>query len=183
MLWLPTYLKDVRHFSLKDIGASAWAPYLAAAIGSLFGGWLSGRLISRGLSVNAARKTVIGIAACMMPFGILAAHAHNGYSALACISVVLFGFQMWISNVQTLPSDLFANSAVGSVAGMGGTAAGISSLIFNLCTATLAAHFGYSAVLSIAGVLAPIGAFALFLLIGNIHRLSADEIRLASTST
>ncbi len=182
MLWLPTYLKEVRHFSLKDIGASAWVPYLAAAIGSLFGGWLAGRLISRGLSVNAARKTVIAIAACLMPFGILAAHAQSAYSALACISVVLFGFQMWISNVQTLPSDLFANSAVGSVAGMGGTAAGISSLIFNLCTASLVLHFGYSAVLTIAGVLAPIGALTLFLLVGNIHRLNPTDTRLISTA-
>jgi len=182
MLWLPTYLKEVRHFSLKDIGASAWVPYLAAAIGSLFGGWLAGRLISRGLSINAARKTVIGIAACLMPFGILAAHAQSAYSALVCISIVLFGFQMWISNVQTLPSDLFANSAVGSVAGMGGTAAGISSLIFNLCTASLVAHFGYSAVLTIAGVLAPIGALTLFLFIGNIHRLNPTNTRLISTA-
>jgi len=180
MLWLPTYLKDVRHFSLKDIGVSAWVPYLAAAIGSLFGGWLAGRLISRGLSINASRKTVIGIAACLMPFGILAAHASSAYSALACISIVLFGFQMWISNVQTLPSDFFSNSAVGSVAGMGGTAAGISSLIFNLCTAWLVAHFGYSAVLTIAGVLAPIGALTLFLLVGDIHRLS--DTRLISTT-
>ena len=182
VLWLPTYLKEVRHFSLKDIGASAWAPYLAAAIGSLFGGWLAGRLISRGLSVNTARKTVIGIATCLMPFGILAAHAQSAYSALAFISVVLFGFQMWISNVQTLPSDLFANSAVGSVAGMGGTAAGISSLIFNLCTASLVAHFGYSSVLTIAGLLAPIGAVMLFFLIGNIHRLNPTDTRLISTA-
>ena len=183
VLWLPTYLKEVRHFSLKNIGASAWAPYLAAAIGSLFGGWLAGRLITRGLSVNSARKTVIGISACLMPFGIMAAHAQSAYSALACISVVLFGFQMWISNVQTLPSDLFANSAVGSIAGMGGTAAGISSLIFNLCTASLVAHFGYGSVLTIAGVLAPIGAITLFLLVGNIHRLNPTEARLISTAT
>jgi ACS family hexuronate transporter-like MFS transporter len=183
VLWLPTYLKEVRHFSLKDIGASAWAPYLAAAVGSLFGGWLAGRLITFGLTVNAARKTVIGIAACLMPFGILAAHAQSAYSALACISVVLFGFQMWISNVQTLPSDFFANSAVGSVAGMGGTAAGISSLMFNLCTASLVLHFGYGAVLTIAGVLAPIGAVTLFLLVGNIHRLLPTDNRLISTTT
>jgi len=182
MLWLPTYLKDVRHFSLKDIGVSAWVPYLAAAIGSLFGGWLSGRLISRGHSINAARKITIGIAACLMPFGILAARAESAYSALACISIVLFGFQMWISNVQTLPSDFFSNSTVGSVAGMGGTAAGISSLIFNLCTASLVAHFGYGVVLTIAGVLAPVGVITLFLLIGDIHRLNNLDARFVSTT-
>jgi MFS transporter, ACS family, hexuronate transporter len=175
VLWLPTYLKDVRHFSLKDIGISAWAPFLAAAIGSLFGGWLSGFLIARGLGVNAARKWVMGIAACLMPFGILAARMDNAYSALACIAIVLFGFQMWISNVQTLPSDFFADASVGSVAGMGGTAAGISSLIFNLCTAWLVSHFGYGVVLTLAGLLAPLGALTFFALSGRIHRITLPE--------
>lgn len=182
MLWLPTYLKEVRHFSLKDIGASAWVPYLAAAIGSLFGGWLAGRFISHGVSINVARKSVTGAAACLMTLGILAARAESAYSALAFISIVLFGFQMWISNVQTLPSDFFSNSAVGSVAGMGGTAAGVSSLIFNLSTATLVAHFGYGVVLTIAGVLAPIGALVLIFLVGNIHRLDNTDARLISTA-
>ncbi len=181
ILWLPTYLKEVRHFSLKDIGISAWVPYLAAAIGSLFGGWLAGRMISQGASVNAARKWTTGIAACLMTLGVLAARAESVYVALACISIVLFGFQMWISNVQTLPSDLFSNVAVGSVAGMGGTAAGISSLIFNLCTAWLVSHFGYGVVLTIAALLAPIGAASLFLLTGEIRRLDTDALAISTT--
>lgn len=171
MLWLPTYLKDVRHFSLKDIGISAWAPYAAAAAGALFGGWLSGRLIRGGMTVNAARKTVIVVAACMMPFGIFAAHADSAYMALACISVVLFGFQMWISNVQTLPSDFFSHRSVGVVAGMGGTAAGAASLMFNLLTAPLAHRFGYGFVLTVAGLLAPLGLVLLLALAGRIRRL------------
>jgi len=166
MLWLPTYLKEVRGFSLKDIGISAWAPYLAAAAGALFGGWLAGRLIKGGMSVNRARKTTVGLAACMMPFGIFAARAHSPYTALACISVVLFGFQMWISNVQTLPSDFFSHRSVGVVAGMGGTAAGIASLLFNLATAPMAHKFGYGFVLTLAGALAPVG-FGLLLWVGG----------------
>jgi len=55
-----------------------------------------------------------------MPVGIFAAHISNATTAVALISVVLFGFQMWISNVQTLPSDCFPAMAVGSVAGAGG---------------------------------------------------------------
>jgi ACS family hexuronate transporter-like MFS transporter len=181
ILWLPTYLKEVRHFSLKAIGSSAWLPYLAAAIGSLFGGWLAGRMIARGRSVNAARKWTTGVAAFLMTVGVLAARAESAYTALAWISIVLFGFQMWISNVQTLPSDFFSNAAVGSVAGMGGTAAGISSLIFNLCTAWLVSHFGYGVVLTIAGVLAPVGAASLFLLAGRIRRLDTDSLPNAAT--
>jgi ACS family hexuronate transporter-like MFS transporter len=172
MLWLPTYLKETRHFDLKQIGVSAWAPYLAAAAGALFGGWLAGRLIRRGTTVNRARRITVSLAACMMPFGIFAARAHSPYTALACIAVVLFGFQMWISNVQTLPSDFFSHRQVGAVAGMGGTAAGIASLIFNLSTAPLAHRFGYGFVLTLAGVLAPIGLLLLIVVAGPVHRVS-----------
>jgi ACS family hexuronate transporter-like MFS transporter len=129
------------------------------------------------MSINAARKTVVAVAACMMPFGILAARAHSAHTALACITVVLFGFQMWISNVQTLPSDFFSQASVGAVAGMGGTAAGIASLLFNLSTAPLARHFGYGFVLTIAGLLAPIGLLLLFVVGGNIHRLPLPQAR------
>jgi ACS family hexuronate transporter-like MFS transporter len=90
---------------------------------------------------------------------------------MALIGVVLFAFQMWISNVQTLPSDYFANASIGSVAGLGGMAAGISSLLFNLGTGWLVTNFGYATVLSAAGLLAPIGALNLFWIAGPVHRL------------
>src|SRR5204863_6823545 len=73
--WLPKYLNDARGFSLAKIGMFAWIPYLAADIGSLSGGWLSGHLIARGWSVDRARKSVILSAALLMPAGILAVRA------------------------------------------------------------------------------------------------------------
>jgi ACS family hexuronate transporter-like MFS transporter len=139
------------------------------------GGSLSGLLIRRGLSVNAARKTVIVAAACLMPFGVFAARAESPYTTLAFISVVLFGFQMWVTNIQTLPSDFFSHRSVGAVAGMGGSAAGIASLLFNLAIAPLAQRFGFPFVLAIAGSLAPVGLCLLLLLAGNIHRLDPDR--------
>ena len=163
MLWLPTYLKDARHMNIKSIGAAAWAPYVAAAIGALFGGWLAGRLIRAHFSVTTARYIVIGAAACMMPFGIFAAHASTTAHALAYIAIVLFGFQMWISNVQTLPSDFFPTNAVGTVAGMGGMSAGIASIFFIHYTAPMVAHFGYNFVLTVAGAVAPLAPYFCFL--------------------
>ncbi len=59
--WLPLYLYNARGFSLKEIGLFAWVPYVAADAGSLLGGWASGYLISRGWSVDRARKTVIAV--------------------------------------------------------------------------------------------------------------------------
>jgi MFS transporter, ACS family, hexuronate transporter len=167
--WLPLYLANVRGFSLKEIGLFAWVPYVAADAGSLFGGWLSGHLIARGWSVDRARKAVIVFAALLMPAGVLAAFAEDPMVALALIGVVLFGFQVWINNVQTLPSDFFPSRAVASVAGLGGTGAGIGSMIFIFATGWVVDHFSYTPVLVTAGLLAPVGTLALFALAGRIQ--------------
>jgi ACS family hexuronate transporter-like MFS transporter len=170
--WLPKYLADARGFSLVKIGLFAWVPYVAADAGSLSGGWVSGYLIAHGWSVDCARKLVILFAALLMPAGIFAAFAHDAMVALALIGVVLFGFQVWINNVQTLPSDFFSNKAVGSVAGLGGTGAGIGSMIFIYSTGWVVDHFSYVPVLVVAGLLAPIGTLVLFALSGPIKRVT-----------
>ncbi|HEX5284893.1 MAG TPA: MFS transporter [Bryocella sp.] len=175
VLWLPTYLKDARHLDIKAIGASAWVPYLAAAVGALFGGWLAGHLIRARFSVNGARVITISLAACMMPFGVFAGHAATTAGALTCIAVVLFGFQMWISNVQTLPSDFFPTNAVGTVAGLGGMAAGIASIIFIHYTAPMVERFGYNFVLTVASAVPPVAAILLFLVAGRIQQLELDS--------
>src|SRR6266581_1960184 len=170
--WLPKYLADARGFSLVKIGLFAWVPYVAADAGSLSGGWLSGYLIKHGWSVDRARKAVIVGAALLMPAGIFAVRAQRAMTALALMCVVLFAFQVWINNVQTLPSDFFPQNAVGSVAGLGGMGAGIGSMIFIFATGWVVDHFSYVPVLVVAGLLAPFGTLVLFTLSGRIERVS-----------
>ena len=110
-------------------------------------------------------------ASLLMPAGILAAFAENPLTALALIGLVLFGFQVWINNVQTLPSDFFSSREVGSVAGLGGTGAGLGAMLFTLDTGWVVKNFSYVPVFVVAGVLAPLGTLLLFLLTGPIERL------------
>jgi ACS family hexuronate transporter-like MFS transporter len=173
--WLPLFLHKVHGFDLKQIGLFAWVPFVAADAGSLLGGFTSGYLIKRGWSVNRARKTTIGCAALLMPAGILAGRTPDPMMALVLIGLVLFGFQFWINNVQTLPSDFFNDKAVASVAGLGGVGAGIGSMTFILATGWIVDHFGYTPVLTTAGLLAPIGTIVLFTLAGAITKISNHE--------
>ncbi len=170
--WLPLYLYKARHFSLREIGLFAWLPFVAADAGSLFGGWLAGYLIARGWTVDRARKSVILAGMLLMCCGIPAAITHNPMSALAFIAVVLFGFQSWISNVQTLPSDYFPESAVGSVMGMSGVGAGVGAMLLTQTTGFVVDHYSYTPILVIAGLL-PIVATVVFLVLGgSIRRIS-----------
>ena len=175
IIWLPLYLYNVRGFSLRQIGLFAWLPYVAASAGSLTGGWASGFLIARGWSVNRARKTVMVASMLLMPASILAARVHSPMAALALISVVLFGFQGWIGNVQTLPSDFFPESMVGSVAGLGGLGAGVGSMLFTLGTGSVVQYLhSYTPVLFTAGLL-PLAATALLFALGGPIRRCAER--------
>jgi ACS family hexuronate transporter-like MFS transporter len=173
--WLPLYLYQVHGFNLKQIGQFAWLPYVAADAGSLVGGWASGALISRGWSANGARKSIVVLGMLCMSAGLFAAGVHTPYGALALIAVVLFGFQSWINNVQTMPSDWFPDSAVGSVAGLGGMGAGVGAMIFTQSTGFVVDRFSYTPILVIAGALPLAGTAVLFLLGGPIRRLSFDK--------
>jgi MFS transporter, ACS family, hexuronate transporter len=174
--WLPLYLATVRGFSLKQIGMFAWLPYVAADAGSLLGGWASGYLMARGHSANVSRKAVMLAGTMLMLAGIPAALAEGAMSALAFISVVTFGFQSWINNVQTTPSDFFPENAVASVAGLGGVGAGAGAILFTLATGLVVDQFhSYTPILITAGLLPVLGTTVFFLLGGPIRRLELAQ--------
>ena len=168
IFWLPSYLQEARGFSLQQVGFSAWLPFLAGGIGALSGGYASGALISRGWTVDRARKAVMIFGAMLTPAGILAMRANDPYVALAWMAVVLFGFQVWVNNLQTLPSDFFPGSAVGSVFGLGGLAAAVASVLFTWATGRIVDSYGYTPVFLIAGVLGPAGLVVTLALAGRI---------------
>jgi ACS family hexuronate transporter-like MFS transporter len=170
--WLPLYLYNARGFDLKKIGMFAWLPFLTADAGSLLGGWFSGHLISRGYTADQARKFVIVAGALFMVAGIPAALTSSALVALAFISMVTFGFQCWINNVQTLPSDFFSQKAVAAVAGLGGVGAGVGAILYVLTTGWVVDHFSYTPILIIAGLLPLLGTMILFALGGRIQKIS-----------
>ena len=92
------------------------------------------------------------------------------------IAAVLFGFQTWINNVQTMPSDYFPDEAVGAVTGLGGTGAGLGAILFTQATGFVVDRFRtYTPILIVAGLLPVLGTVALFGLGGPIRRISIER--------
>ena len=175
--WLPLYLFRVRHFSLQQIGMFAWIPFLAADAGSLLGGWFSGHLIASGWSVDRARKITIIGGMILMLGGVPAAFVHSSYIALVLIAVVLFGFQSWIGNVQTLCSDYFPQGAVGSVMGLSGVGAGLGAMLLTQITGMVVDRFSYMPILIVAAMLPLLATAVLFLLGGRVYPISILEFK------
>ena len=130
VFWLPIYLADKFGFNIKEIGMFAWVPYVGAATGAIFGGWIAGLWMKKGWSVNKARKSAIVLGgAIMLPALIFTSMASTPLMAVLLIALILFGFQTAIGNIQTLPSDFFSGKSVGSLAGFGGTTAAIGVVL------------------------------------------------------
>jgi MFS transporter, ACS family, hexuronate transporter len=173
--WLPNYLKNERGFSLALIGLFAWIPFLFADIGNLSGGGVSSLLIRRGWSVDRARKTVMITSALMIPLGVfLVVNTTSDALAITAISIIAFAFQSWIVNVLTLPSDCFPKQDVGSVAGIGGMAAGIASIFFTMLVGWLVDNFSYTPVYVLVGMMGPIGAAVFLITMRRIERVPAN---------
>jgi len=108
------------------------------------------------------------VGAMLTSAGILAMRATDPYVALGWMAVVLFGFQVWVNNLQTLPSDFFPSTAVGSVFGLGGAAAALASVLFTWGTGRVVDAFGYTPVFLVSGVLGPLGLVVTLGLAGRI---------------
>jgi ACS family hexuronate transporter-like MFS transporter len=143
VFWLPQYLSDARGFSLKQIAAFAWIPFVAADIGNFTGGFASGFLIKRGMPVIKARKWVCVLSSLPVLAGIPAATTHSPYWALALISFAVWGYASWSTMGLTFPSDLFPQDVVASVTGLSGLGAGLAGTLFTLAVGWLVDKFSY----------------------------------------
>jgi ACS family hexuronate transporter-like MFS transporter len=153
LFWLPKYLYDARGFDIKAIGAFAWMPSAAAGIGCLLGGGFSSYLVRRHFSLGTARKTALGISAAVMPLVILIPHAAVSW-AIVLFCVAYFGQQSWSTLVMVLPTDLFPQEVVGSVAGLVGFGGAMGGIVFGELAGYLLDHgLGYGTVFTLAGML------------------------------
>jgi ACS family hexuronate transporter-like MFS transporter len=166
--WLPIYLAETFGFDIKQIGIFAWVPYVGAMIGSLFGGWFSGWLIGLGRSVNMARKASVTLGAVvMMPCLLIAPSMTDPTLAVLVIAGVLFGFQVAIGNVQTIPGDLFDGRSVGSLAGIGGMAAVAGTLITTWLVPAMT-KVSYGPIFLLVAALVPLSLISIWFITGRI---------------
>ncbi|WP_421897539.1 MFS transporter [Marinoscillum sp.] len=161
--WMPIYLAETYGFNVKEIGFFAWVPYVGAALGSLSGGYFAGRLMLNGASVDRARKLTITIGGVIMFLGLVATIllADSPLIFVVIVAFVLFGFQFIISNIQTIPSDLFSGKSVGSLAGLGGTVGVFSVIIMNFLVPIIS-EISYTPIFIMIAVFVPLGVASVY---------------------
>lgn len=171
LFWLPKYLSDERGFTMVEIGLVAWMPYLTADIGSILGGWASGRLIKRGVPVVNARKWIMLPAAAVMPLGLLISRTESSVVAVGTICVITCAHMAWKTNLMTMTNDIYPTSIVGSVAGIVGLGSSLGGVIFTRITGVVVDNYSYATIFLVMAFLHPI---ALTIVHGLIKRGIGD---------
>jgi ACS family hexuronate transporter-like MFS transporter len=164
--WIPKYLQDRHGFSLAALGFYAWIPYLALTVGTIFGGALPYKLVTRGWTVNRARKaTMLVDSACLLVLYLALLRLSSPVLAVACIAALMFGHGAW-SNI-TIPAEVFPKRVLGTISGLGGTVGGVVSIIMQLGTGWVVQRFSYEPLFPVYGVL-------YLLAYGSVHWLVGE---------
>ncbi|MDI7776452.1 MFS transporter [Asticcacaulis sp. EMRT-3] len=129
LFWLPAFF--AKQFGVKDMGFGAplVAIYVLADLGSIFGGWISGRFLKAGWSTNRARKTGMAIMAAVVLPVAFAGFVPQEWMAVVLIGLACAGHQGFSTNLFTVPGDLFPHRASGTVAGLGGLAGAAGGML------------------------------------------------------
>ncbi len=156
LFWLPKYLTEQQGLSEKRMSYVVWIPYLISDVGSIAGGWYSGKLIARNLGTVPARKMVMIVSALVMPAGLLLLLNPSTTMALGLISLVLGAHSAWKTNLVTLTVDIFPRHVVASVHGIVATGGGIGGALFTTFAGYVIDKYSYWPLLLLMGFLHPL---------------------------
>ncbi|MDF9799366.1 ACS family hexuronate transporter-like MFS transporter [Catalinimonas alkaloidigena] len=163
MFWIPKYLNEQRGLSFDSVGNIFWIPFLALGISNVMGGWLSDKLVARKMSVNKARKVVMGIAALLTIVAPFVEWVSTVEVAIALMALIMFAHGFWITNYITAISDIFGKQATSTVVGLSGTAGAVSGLLLNPLIGLIIQNYSYQPLWIASGLMYPL-AFIIFIL-------------------
>ncbi len=133
LFWMPDFFHRQFGMAQADLGYPIAIIFTLAALGALSSGLLFPRLLDRGLSVNAARKTsMLFYATLILPMA-LALYTSSPWIAAALIGLALFAHQGFSTNIFGFTADVVPLPRVAWVIALGAvcgnlTGAGIIEL-------------------------------------------------------
>jgi ACS family hexuronate transporter-like MFS transporter len=157
--WTNFYLMDARHLTFQQAAWYAWIPPVFAAAGGAAGGWLSLRLVERGMAPPSARfrvclvASVVSLATAAIPAAPSAAWATAG------VSLSFFAILAFSVNMYALPLDVFGGAHAAFAVSMLTASAGAISALISTPIGYTVDHYGYAPV-TIVAALTPMAASA-----------------------
>ena len=174
--WFPTYLMQVRGFSLMQMGTLGFLPAAVSVPCEWLGGWTSDTLHRKGWSLTAARKVCLVGGMLTSTVITLSVFVSNAYVALACFALAYSGLTFAAANVWSLPSDVAPTPGhVASISGIQNCASNLAGIVTTTFTGFMLMVTSGSFIipLAVAGGFCVLGALVYLFVVGEIAPLRA----------
>ncbi len=180
MSWLPDFFNSNdaldQRLDLKSFGIPFLIIYVVSDAGSVFFGWFTTQLMSRGWSANRARKTTMLICAlCVVPI-FFAAQTSSLTVAIGLIALATAAHKGWAANMYTFASDLFPRTVVASVTGIGGMFGAIGGILLSLLAGRIITAFGYQPMFIIASCAYLVALLLIHWILPKLEPVKAEEL-------
>lgn len=150
--------------------------YLVGAMGNILGGYASGRLIKRGLSVDFSRKLIFTVGALICSScTFLVPWMITLKEATLIIAVAVLGNNVTSCLLYAVVSDVFPESGLASVTGITGVGEGIVDMAMAILTGVIVDRFSFVPVFFSAAALPIVSIVALFLLVRRCELVHTES--------
>jgi ACS family D-galactonate transporter-like MFS transporter len=176
LTWFPTYLVRARGMTFIQAGAMTSVPYIAAAVGVVFGGLVSDTLLKRTGSANLARKLPVVSGMLLASTIVLANYVPSGRNALVIVIMSIAFFGQGMTNLGwTIVSDIAPKKLIGLTAGLFNFTTNLAGIITPLVIGVTFQMTGtFVGPLIYIAAVALMGAFSYSVILGDIHRLEVE---------
>jgi len=172
--FLPDFLTKRFHMPLQQIGLWTGVFYFLAAFGGVAGGWLAGRLLGKGWTLNAARKITLLLCAVVVVPVFLAPFMSSVWLTVLIVGLAGSAHQGWSANLFSFVSDTMPRHAIGAVVGLGGFVSYFTGgLVAKVIGWTLEATGSYVSIFAGASLMYVLSLLFLHLLVPRIPATAA----------
>jgi ACS family hexuronate transporter-like MFS transporter len=177
LFWMPDFFNRQFNMSQGELGGPVAVIFTLAALGALTSGGLFPILLSRGLSVNAARKTSMfffALVVLLMPLALLVS---NPWVAALLIGAGLFAHQGFSTNIFGMATDIVPPVRIATVIAFGAVAGNLTGTgIIELSGWSLDNGHGYTPMFLICGSAYLIGLAWIHLLQPRLEVARSDDL-------
>jgi ACS family D-galactonate transporter-like MFS transporter len=169
--WLPIYLVQEEHLSIRDMSRLSAAVFLLIACSTVTAGWISDRLIARGASPTAVRLSVVACGQVMASSLLLLTVVHSHpLIALGLLAVACIGHGGYASNHWAIAQTLAGSKMAGRWSSLQNGFANLSGIVGLWLTGYIRQTHGSSRLaFAFTGVVALVGACAWVFLVRRVE--------------
>jgi ACS family hexuronate transporter-like MFS transporter len=168
VIWFAKFLTDSQGLSVRQMGKVGWIPFLFADIGLIGGGWLSGRLIKRGMAARRARIAVLTGVTVVRAFTFILVARYSTPLLLLLVGIFVLCTTAWQVNLSVLLVDSYDPRVLATASGFTTSCGTFSTILFTAAVGWILQHYSYRPVFVLLSVLSVASYLAVLLILGGI---------------